>query len=76
MMLIEEKKGVSLKPLKIRDVAKLLSKRFGEGWRQLDSLQFYYKLETNQHEHADGTPQDDNEGEVVDEPEDDNLDVV
>jgi len=76
MMLIEMEKGVSLKPLKIRDVAKLLSKHFGDDWRKLESLQFYFQLEKIQNGNAEETPEEVDDGEVVEEIEDDNLEVV
>ncbi len=76
MKLIEVEKGVSLKPLKVRVVAKLLSKHFGDDWRKLESLQFYNQLERKPINTTEDPSEDDNQGVVVQDEEDDSLEVV
>lgn len=63
--------------LKIRDVAKLLSKHFGNDWKKLESLQFYFQIEKNLNINPEETPEEnDDVCEVIEEIEDDNLEVV
>ncbi|KAG8273453.1 hypothetical protein J6590_019160 [Homalodisca vitripennis] len=57
-------KGVALKSAKVKDVARLLAKHFGQDWRSHEMLKFYRDLEN---EEAEGHNNEEDENIIVDE---------
>ena len=53
-----ERGQVSIKPEKIRDVCKLLEKHYGADWRQLQSLQFFVRIEDQLRENVKNVEED------------------
>lgn len=66
-------RGVVLRAQKVKDVSRLLSKHFGERWRENEELQFYYNLESRDEQEGDQSLNDEDCETIIEEEVDTDI---